>query len=257
MRAATPWWLVSCLALVGALGLACGGGGGVQKTDALDRDAAWAMAREAVAEGRRCYENNPAFCPSDAGRIDGFIQAVLDERHQGAMPTRPFDVRHVGQLATTAYHRWMASDEGRGAVEALVRAAWELPAVSEDPKGVTVALSVLPCRLGVKLRTTDTLSCIEPDAGLLDRGQPATAVVAELLERYAASYPAAAAITVTVPVPGSTSRVVWQYRYDRAAGLVEVGKKGDPPAFTRKAKVSAGFGPFRSGAASLHTLDLR
>ena len=43
MRAVTPWWLISILALVGALGVACGGGGGVQKTDALDGDAARAL----------------------------------------------------------------------------------------------------------------------------------------------------------------------------------------------------------------------
>lgn len=258
MRGQVPRIGMSSAALLGLLCLACGGGGSVQKSDVLDAEAALGMAREAVTKDRRCYDNNPAFCPNDAAQIDKLIQGVLDEKFQGRMPSKPFDVKHVGQLATGAYQKWLVSDEGRRIVEALVRSAWEMPTVKETGGDVLVAMSVLPCRLSTKLRTTDTLTCLEPDASLLDRGQPATHIVAELLDRHANSYPNAASLTVTIPMPGESSRITWQYRYDRKAGQVVVGKKSDPPTFARKAPVQNGdFGPYLSGRASLHTLDLK
>lgn len=223
----------------------------------MNAEEAWQVARAQVRKERSCYENNPAFCPDDPAVLDRLIQGVLDERHQGRMPEKAFDVRMVAQLATTAYTRWMVSDEGRAAVEALVRAAWAAPTVTVERGAALVKTSVLPCTLTPRVRTNDALVCLRPDASLIDRGEPATAVVAPLLDRYAREHADAASVTVEVPMPGET-RITWQYRYDRAGGFVQVGKKNDPPTFFRKAPVANGdLGPYLSGAASLHSLDLK
>lgn len=256
MRVSIYTLRLGALAAALVLVLACGGSGGSEVP--MNAEEAWQVARAQVRKERSCYDNNPRFCPDDPVVLDRLIQGVLDQKHQGKMPEKPFDVRVVAQLATTAYKRWLVTDEGRAATEALVRAAWDSPTVSTSKDGVMVTMSVLPCELTPRVRTNDALVCLRPDASLLDRGEPATAVVAPLLDRYTRENPSASSVTIEVPMPDDSSRAYWHYRYVRAAGHVLVGKKYDHPSFFKKAPVNNGdFGPYLTGAASLNSRDLK
>jgi hypothetical protein len=212
---------------------------------------AWRRVRREAMLPKACFAERGPYCIGDRDVVDAAIQRDLDEHFHGRMP---LNERWTDEVIARARAVWSTAmkEEHRTAVEALVRANWEEPAVVRRGARVDVSLFVPPGRL--RLRDGDWR--IETD--LEDRGQLRGRDAASRFAGLRETYPKLPLVRLLIDIPVDNGRTFrrWDVRHLLATDQVLWVDPLDDGAGWVSEPIGD-WGPYIRGERSLHRFDLR
>lgn len=180
----------------------------------------WLAANDQGAFGGRA-----AYTPVEPEVLDPVLEKVLLNRNRGLAPRDDAEAaRLLPRLTTNLYPALLASDAGRAAIEARVRARWDSPPVTVEGDRVVADLGLTPGTISKTLRSGWLIT----ESEHADRGELRADEVGRRLRELRARHTDATSWEVRAEVangPVEPRRMV--YRYDRVQDRILVARQGD------------------------------
>ena len=221
----------------------------------MTQEQAWDDVRATLLDGRSCYRRMKTYCVDDPEYVDKHIQAQLDRLFNGQMPVRPRDVVELGRKAQLAYATHQRTPEGAALVQAQLEAYYAEPdADIVEDRGVNVRMGLVAGKLTSVPGQSDSQRRLELTSARVDRGELSTIELATQLTRWLEAFPDQPAVRLSVQVPDGKDVRVFDIRYIREEGQLDVrdAKRGK----VGWRAMAPDLAPYLAGQGSLHSSDI-
>jgi hypothetical protein len=180
----------------------------------------WALARNALTDGKECFAERAEYCLNDPALVDSAIRPRLDALYGGEMPKKKVYVDAVVREAVREYRRRCAEPANLRRIETLVAERYENPKAERRGDEFWIDFGVVPGKLSAS-RASFQIELRETP--LAQKGRWTDAEARDKFVAALTKYPDEKQFVLVVTVPDGHAFATFTFRFERDRKGVIVG----------------------------------
>jgi hypothetical protein len=213
----------------------------------------WISVRAALAGPDCGLLKRGEYCIRDRDFVDPIVQRLLNKYYGDAIPSDAATLAELTEFAQTEFAIALQTTDGLRRLEALIRARFATPKVTQSDGGVLIDFGLIPGRLSVGPRGRIGVH----ESPHLQAAQWKSIEVAQALAQHTGTHSGAKFVQLDAQIL-DTQQTRWSYRYERATDRVLVFSSNMPTgAYVTTGPVGKDFAEYVTGQKSLAVEQLR
>jgi hypothetical protein len=224
-----------------------------ETTDAAVQQRGWSSVRTALAGPDCGLLKRDEYCIRDRDFVDPIVQRLLNKYYGGTIPREAAKLAELTEFAQTNFATALQTADGLRRLEALIRARFATPKITQSDGGVLIDFGLIPGRLSVGPRGRIGIN----ESPHVFSTQWKSIEVAQALAQHTSPHSSAKFVQLDAQIL-DTQHTRWSYRYERATERVLVFSSNMPTGgYVTTGPVGKDFVEYVTGQKSFAVEQLR